>query len=158
MSQTGTYVLLLYLSLDITLEVGNLGQVNFPAGFYTYVDSAFSAGGLPARLKEHLTRTDKPQRHIDYLQQIAELEEIWLSAGSTTREHVWAELLTAIPGGAILVEGFGSTDCACESHLTYFDVRPGLEDFVVGARYRFPDDTIIRAFAKRGDQNDDRSS
>lgn len=149
-AQTGTYVLLLHLPVDATCKIGELGEIDLPAGFYAYVGGAFGPGGLADQIKAYLSPVKTPHRHIDFLRQIANLDEVWLSIGPTTREHVWADLLMAIPGGVVLVEGFGALDCDCESHLVYFDVRPELEDFSVGAKSCFPNDLIIRAFARDG--------
>jgi len=139
--------LLLHLPANTTLTFPNLGTFDLPAGYYAYVGSAFGPGGLPAEFKRYLAPGDAPRTPIDHLRQVAALEEIWFSAGEESRQHVWADLLLAIPGGMNLIDGFGADDCDCDSHLVYFDVRPAMEDFAVGARYRFPTEPIARAFA-----------
>lgn len=145
MPSKGTYVLLLNLAADTRLRIGALGEFDFPAGYYTYVGSAFGPGGLPARLKHHLAPAARPHWHIDYLRAVATLEEIWLAPGEEPRERAWAELMLAVPGATVLVEGFGASDSSAETHLFYFDVRPSLEDFAVGVRAWFPDEVILRA-------------
>lgn len=147
MSETGNYILLLHLPADERLTIGKLGAFVFPAGWYAYVGSAFGAGGLVGRLKHHLQPVEKPHWHIDYLRQVAQVEEIWLSPGRERREQEWVDLMLAIPGAMILVEGFGASDSVKESHLIYFDVRPLLEDFTVGVRAHFPESQILRAYA-----------
>ena len=144
---TGTYVLLLQLPLDETLTIGKLGTFDFPAGWYAYVGSAFGAGGLVGRLKHHLKPVEKPHWHIDYLRQAAQVKEVWLTPGVERREQAWVDVILAIPGAMVLVEGFGASDSTQESHLIYFDVRPLLEDFAVGVRDRFPDAQVLRAYA-----------
>ena len=144
---TGTYVLLLHLPLDETLTIGKLGTFDFPAGWYAYVGSAFGAGGLVGRLKHHLKPVENPHWHIDYLRQAAQVKEVWLTPGAERREQVWVDVILAIPGAMVLVEGFGASDSTQESHLIYFDVRPLLEDFAVGVRDRFPDAQVLRAYA-----------
>ena len=144
---TGTYVLLLHLDTNETINVGKLGTADFPMGWYTYIGSAFGPGGLLARIKHHLQPTDKPHWHIDYLRQKSELKEIWLSPDTERREEDWVDLMIDIPGATALVEGFGASDTSQETHLFYFDVRPSLEDFAVGVRARFPHATVLRAFA-----------
>lgn len=148
MSTPGTYILLLHLPGDTSLQIGKLGQFIFPAGFYAYVGSAFGTGGLAGRLKHHLKRTETPHWHIDYLRQVAEIEEIWLTHTQPSREHAWAEMLLSIPGGTIIAEKFGASDCNCESHLIYFDIRPDIEDFKVTTKYYFHEDIIIRAYSR----------
>jgi Uri superfamily endonuclease len=146
MSETGNYILLLHLLDDEILTIGKLGTFDFPAGWYAYVGSAFGSGGLVARLKHHLQPVEKPHWHIDYLRQAAQVKEIWLSPDTTSHERDWADLILAIPGAIIIVEGFGASDSDRESHLFYFDVRPTLEDFTVGVRARFPEATLLRAY------------
>ncbi|MCG3207013.1 MAG: hypothetical protein FOGNACKC_00613 [Anaerolineae bacterium] len=143
---TGTYVLLLHLDNDSTITVGRLGTFDFPAGWYTYVGSAFGAGGLLGRIKHHLQPTDRPHWHIDYLRQLAPVQEIWLSPDTERREADWVDLMVDIPGAVALVEGFGASDTTKETHLFYFDVKPSLEDFAVGVRARFPHAPVLRAF------------
>ena len=147
MTETGTYVLLLQLPVDEQLTIGKLGTFDFPAGWYTYVGSAFGSGGLVGRLKHHMKPVEKPYWHIDYLRQSARLMEIWLSPNTERHEEEWVDLMLAIPGATILVDGFGASDTEQESHLIYFDVRPSLEDFAIGVRARFPNAQILRAFA-----------
>jgi Uri superfamily endonuclease len=143
---TGTYILLLQLPDDETITVGRLGTFEFPAGWHTYVGSAFGAGGLLGRIKHHLQPVKKPHWHIDYLRQSAIVKEIWLSPDTERREADWVDLLVAIPGAVALVEGFGASDSAKETHLFYFDIKPSLEDFAVGVRTRFPGAQVLRAF------------
>lgn len=151
MSQTGNYVLILHLPLNTSLTVGKLGTFDLPAGWYAYVGSAFGAGGLVGRLKHHLRPVERPLWHIDYLRQVAEVQEIWLAPGEERREQEWVEIMLAIPGAMVLVEGFGASDSVKESHLIYFDVRPLLEDFAVGVRARFPEAQVLRAYASDDD-------
>jgi Uri superfamily endonuclease len=146
MSETGNYILLLHLPTDEILTIGKLGTFDFPAGWYAYAGSAFGPGGLVGRLKHHLQPVDRPHWHIDYLRQVAQLKEIWLSPDTESRERDWADLMLAIPGATTLVEGFGAADSDRETHLFYFDVRPSLEDFAVGVRARFPGTKMLRAY------------
>ncbi len=143
---TGQYVLLLLLPIDQQLTIGKLGEFIFPAGWYTYVGSAFGAGGLMGRLKHHLKPVQKPHWHIDYFRQAAEVKEIWLSPDTEKREQAWVDLMLAIPGAIVPVDGFGASDSSRDSHLIYFDIKPSLEDFAVGVRRRFPEATVLRAF------------
>jgi len=143
---TGTYVLLLHLDGNETITVGRLGTFDFPAGWYTYIGSAFGAGGLLGRIKHHLRPPERPHWHIDYLRQFAQVQEIWLSPDTARRETDWVDLMMDIPGAIALVEGFGASDSAKETHLFYFDLRPSLDDFAVGVRSRFPHAKVLRAF------------
>lgn len=149
MAQSGTYILLLHLPLNTPLQIGKLGQFNFPAGFYTYVGSAFGSGGLAGRLKHHLSPVKKAHWHIDYFRTAAQVIEVWLSTNTVHREHEWADLLLAIPGASVLVDKFGASDCQCDSHLIYFELKPDIEDFIILSQRRFPDDIVIKAFNKK---------
>jgi Uri superfamily endonuclease len=149
---TGTYVLLLQLSEVQTVTVGRLGTFDFPPGWYTYVGSAFGAGGILGRLKHHLRPVEKPHWHIDYLRQYAPVVEIWLAPDTERREADWVDLMFAVPGATTLIEGFGASDSSREAHLFYFDLKPSLEDFAVGVRARFPNMQLLRAFT--GDNAD----
>jgi len=146
--ETGSYVLLLHLLADTTLELPGLGTASMPAGFYAYTDEAQAPESLTEKIKYHLSPDLPPYRHIDFLQSAAELEEIWLASGTESRAHAWADLLLSIPGGVNLVDGFGVSGCDCDTHLVYFDVRPTIEDFKVEARQRFPNDVIAKANVK----------
>ena len=146
MSDTGTYVLLLHLPADTRLTIGRLGTFEFVAGWYTYVGSAFGAGGLVGRLKHHLQPVEQPHWHIDYLRQAARVTEIWLAPGVERQEQEWVDIMLAIPGASVPVDGFGASDSEQESHLAYFDLRPTLEDFAVGVHARFPGTKVLRAY------------
>jgi Uri superfamily endonuclease len=145
--QTGHYVLLLYLPQDEELTVGKLGTFTFPAGWYTYVGSAFGAGGIMGRLKHHLKLAERPHWHIDYFRQAAHLMEIWLSPDSEKHEEEWVDVVLSIPGAIIPVDGFGASDSNQDSHLVYFDVQPLMDDFVIALRHRFPGANVLRAFS-----------
>lgn len=147
---TGTYVLLLHLTENQTITVGRLGEFDFPAGWYTYIGSAFGAGGLLGRIKHHLRPVQSPHWHIDYLRQVAPVQEIWLSPDTERREEAWVDMMIDIPGAVALIEGFGASDTNKETHLFYFDVRPSLEDFAVGVHARFPGTQVLRAYAAEG--------
>ncbi len=140
--QTGTYILLLHLPVDAELDIPDLDSTLFPAGFYAY---AAGAENLPERLKAHLTPPEQPAEHIDFLRRAASVSEIWLTMSATPHPHVWVDLLLAIPGAISIADGFGVSGCDCDSHLVYFDVRPQLDDFQIGARKLFPDEVIVIA-------------
>jgi len=56
----GTYLLLLRLEEDREIEIGRLGSLFFPRGYYLYVGSAMGPGGLVARLARHSQRGKHP--------------------------------------------------------------------------------------------------
>jgi Uri superfamily endonuclease len=125
----GTYVLILNLSRPLVIRVGRLGRFQFPAGWYAYIGSAHSPGGLAARLRRHL-RASKPLHwHVDYLRAHARPVEIWYIAGNHKRECAWAQGLARLPGASIPAPRFGASDCRCATHLVHFSAPPDLAAF-----------------------------
>ncbi|APW96252.1 endonuclease III [Halobiforma lacisalsi AJ5] len=112
----GTYVLLLEVSRQTTVEVGALGDLTFPAGAYAYVGSAFGPGGF-ARVDRHreLAAGERDARHwhVDYLlgNPATSLEAV-VRFPDEDRE---CELADRLPGEP--VDAFGASDCDCPAHL-----------------------------------------
>jgi Uri superfamily endonuclease len=142
----GTYVLTLRLERRRRLAVGKLGRFDFPPGFYAYVGSAFGPGGLPARLKHHLTSRSKPHWHIDYLRRAARPVSLWASGEWARREHLWAEVLSQMPGVETPAPGFGSSDCRCPTHLFRFTGTPQFNEFAGLVRKCAPASGRVRHF------------
>ena len=59
----GTYILLIAVERALTLDVGRLGAMTFPPGYYLYVGSALR--NLGHRLARHLRREKRVHWHID---------------------------------------------------------------------------------------------
>jgi Uri superfamily endonuclease len=129
-STPGTYVIIFDLQEGQQLTVGKLGKYEFPMGSYAYVGSAQGSGGLAGRLRRHLllSYNKPPHWHIDHLNRVAEITQIWWQADSVDRECTWAETLSTV--GTRLIGGFGSSDCGCPGHLIWFppDRRLNLSD------------------------------
>ncbi len=116
----GAYVLILRLKRRRKLGIGALGNVDFPAGFYTYVGSA--RRGLGKRMERHRKREKKIFWHIDYLREAAEFVTIF---PIRTLDDIECELAGKTAG--LLGEGmrnFGSSDCNCASHLFFSEKNP----------------------------------
>jgi Uri superfamily endonuclease len=111
----GTYILLVELSRNLEIEVGRLGMRRFEAGTHAYVGSAFGPGGLDARLGRYSRGPRKKHWHIDYLLEHAGMRGALVSTEATRLECAWADWLNQRSAGS--VEGFGSSDCRCHSHL-----------------------------------------
>ncbi len=120
----GTYCLILYRPAGGRISVGQLGQFEFPAGYYLYVGSALGSGGLAGRLRRHLNPNKRTHWHVDYLSEQAEVVEIWWAAGEARLEHIWATAAGRLPGAAVPVTGFGASDCRCQAHLFHYTDRP----------------------------------
>lgn len=109
-----SYQLEIAVARPLSIDVGGLGRCRFPAGRYVYTGSA--RRNLEARIARHL-RTEKTLRwHIDRLLAARGV------AVTGVRRSVRGECaLNRRVGGAVVVPGFGASDCraGCGSHLRY---------------------------------------
>jgi hypothetical protein len=48
---------------------------------------------------------------------------VWHACG-VRHEHEWAVKVAAMPGAAMALRGFGSSDCRCDTHLYWFKEPP----------------------------------
>lgn len=118
----GIYALVLRLRQPRSVVVGRLGRCRLPAGWYVYVGSA--KRNLRARLTRHLGHEKLMHWHIDYLRVVAHVEQLWLwpwTDGGECRANRWVRTLS---GATVPWKGFGSSDCNCVAHLTFFGTRP----------------------------------
>lgn len=119
----GTYLLLLECRRSIHLSIGKLGAMRAVPGYYLYVGSAFGPGGVRARVKHHRNMATSAHWHIDYLRLSSDIVDAWC-AYRLRCEHQWARSLIQDRSVTVPLPGFGASDCACASHLFYFDRRP----------------------------------
>jgi Uri superfamily endonuclease len=117
----GTYALLLHLDAPTSIHAGRLGAMALAAGHYVYTGSARGPGGLRARVGRHLRRDKTPHWHIDALTAVAPVVEVWYTLTTERLECAWASRLRALPGVTVSAQGFGASDCACDSHLLRVD-------------------------------------
>jgi Uri superfamily endonuclease len=115
----GTYVLVMCLPTPTQVTVGRLGSFRLSSGWYSYVGSALGPGGLAARLARHRRRRKRRHWHIDYLEGLVQMTEIWWMVSGEREECAWALALNRLCDTTIAVPGFGSSDCRCPSHLLY---------------------------------------
>jgi len=131
----GTYCLILSCKKDFSAPVGKLGILNFSEGGYIYIGSALN--GLSNRLARHLRKKKKLYWHIDYLLESSylDIDHIFYQSSAVKKEcptaRLMAEEFKQCPG-------FGSSDCACRSHLFYFEKkeRPYVFRLLGSAGYR----------------------
>jgi Uri superfamily endonuclease len=122
----GTYTLVVDLPEPTTIDVGALGSVTFPAGGYAYTGSAFGSGGL-SRVDRHrrVAAGDHEVRHwhIDYLlgQPSTSIVEVVVTRAADVECAVASTLETGP------VDGFGASDCTCETHLAHHTSTDELE-------------------------------
>jgi len=133
----GSYLVLLEIPATVTVEVGALGSLVFPAGWYVYAGSA--RRNLKQRLARHLRRVRKRTHwHLDYLTpQAGKMIGLPIASG----ENLECGLARAMAkAGGVGVAGFGCSDCSCDSHLYRFDgpplENPAFVDLLLRFRHR----------------------
>ena len=127
-SDPGTYALILKCDSHARVQVGRLGEIRLEPGYYLYIGSAFGPGGVRGRVSRHL-RTDKAKHwHIDYLREHASPIGVWYSYEVEHLEHLWAQTLYDASGFSP-IQGFGSSDCKCFSHLFHVSTLPDFDSF-----------------------------
>ena len=141
----GTYALILVSSQARCLRIGRLGSLALRPGWYVYVGSAFGRGGVRARLAHHRKRAARPHWHVDHLRLHTRLERVWYTHDPSRREHQWAQVMQQLPDAELPLHGFGSSDCACASHLVRFSGRPSFRCFQREIRSLAPEHASIRS-------------
>ena len=124
--QTGTYALHLWLSHPQWVQIGKLGEFNFPPGDYLYIGSALGPGGLQARLRRHLRGEGRHHWHIDWLRAITDVVGFYYLATNSQNECQWSQALLDCPGASVPAPRFGASDCrnsgqSCAAHLVCFE-------------------------------------
>ena len=127
MRDSGTYALVIVLNTNLNLRVGRLGIHSLIPGYYVYVGSAL--GGLSSRLMHHWKLDKRLHWHIDYFLQEATIAQIWFALGQDKLECTWDVIVKDLPRATSSIAGFGTSDCRCRSHLTYFPTIPSFNLF-----------------------------
>ena len=116
----GGYLLIMRLQRTRRLSIGALGTSLFPRGYYLYVGSALA--NLSSRLARHRRLRKRCHWHVDYLRAAAS-EVITLPVRSST--CIECDLARALePISTSPCSGFGSSDCACPTHLFTMPINP----------------------------------
>ncbi len=125
-STSGIYTLLLFLSKEVSLNVGKLGKQRFPEGYYAYTGSALGKGAssLKHRVARHVRKKKRKFWHIDYLLANENVSVVAVIVAET-KEKMECTLnhhMKSMVGAKVQVKGFGASDCRknCEAHLLYF--------------------------------------
>jgi Uri superfamily endonuclease len=109
-----TYQLLIHVSENLRIRIGQLGTFDFPAGSYVYTGSA--KRNPEARIARHLAKSKRLRWHIDYLLAASgvEIEEV-LRFDAPECE------VNRLTSGCMIAARFGASDCraGCGSHLKY---------------------------------------
>ena len=116
----GIYALLLFLDTDLIIDVGALGKTSFTRGTYVYVGSA--QNNLEKRVARHMRKEKKLFWHIDYFLDCgsARILKVFFKIGGKAEECV---LANEIAKRGDPINGFGCSDCNCESHLFRLDSK-----------------------------------
>lgn len=118
----GVYCIVMWLGKGQNIKVGKNLRGFFPRGYYCYVGSAMN--NLEKRIERHKSKTKKKRWHVDYLTERASF--VGAHKIETARKGGECELARKVRqlGGNIIIRGFGSSDCGCETHLFYFEKNP----------------------------------
>ena len=127
-SRPGTYALLLQSNTNTAAQIGRWGELDICQGYYVYVGSAFGPGGVLARVSRHCRDTKSKHWHIDYLRDFTSLTSVWYSHSPTRLEHTWARAMAKMRQ-MTPIQGFGCSDCRCETHLFFTTKKPKLATF-----------------------------
>lgn len=116
----GSYMLILRMKRDRTIDVGKMKSVFFQKGYYIYVGSAKT--NLNKRMKRHLRKRKNFFWHIDYLRDNA---DHCTAIPIRTIDDLDCQLAQAMDRIApISIPKFGSSDCSCQSHLFFMKENP----------------------------------
>jgi sugar fermentation stimulation protein A len=115
----GLYLLAMHLDRSVRIPVGSLGSIPFRKGHYVYIGSA--RRNLTKRIERHLRRRKRLHWHVDHLRDKCDPVKGFPVRG-ILGECELARDVAAIGSGT--VEGFGSSDCGCPSHLVRFADPP----------------------------------
>ena len=122
--QSGCYQLFLWLIMDRKIEVGKLGNLIFPAGYYIYIGS--HQRSLFKRVQRHIVKDKKIHWHIDYLttHRDFEIQNVIFYPGSEDEGQI-NKSFQEFSVARVLHPGFGNSDCrySCESHLLYLEFK-----------------------------------
>lgn len=135
----GVYIVTLRVPEAVEVAVGKLGLRRFDAGYYIYVGSGHR--NLSARIRRHLSKRKRMHWHIDYLREVAiEPRGYPIFTLEALECELAADLSALYPAG---VEGFGSSDCRCRSHLFYTPDDPRRDPVFVELLLRYRHDRSL---------------
>ncbi|MEM4576615.1 MAG: GIY-YIG nuclease family protein [Candidatus Nezhaarchaeales archaeon] len=151
--RNGIYTIVVQLKEDEEIRVGSLGTITVGKGFYAYTGSAMGRGALSlrSRVLRHIKRDKKLRWHIDYLTSSRSSVVVGIVASLVDRkfECIVASTLNSLTR---FVEGFGCSDCKCNSHLALLPFSSAHEciKFVEGTyrRLGLPPTSLILPFCQ----------
>jgi sugar fermentation stimulation protein A len=114
---SGTYQVLFSLCSETRIRVGALGEIVFPKGSYLYTGRA--SKGMQKRIQRHLCKNKRLRWHIDYFTAHARAVWVWVYPAAADEECFINKTVAGLNHMDFPVQGFGSSDCKCISHLAY---------------------------------------
>ncbi|MCD8508494.1 MAG: GIY-YIG nuclease family protein [Bacillus sp. (in: Bacteria)] len=108
------YIVQLEIPVQTEITIGKLGSFVFPKGTYIYIGSA--KRNIRARVMRHLTKEKRKRWHLDYLRPSAEVTAV-MTLPREQGECALRQFVEVTCQGEVIVQGFGSSDCRCDSHL-----------------------------------------
>lgn len=131
----GTYILTMELKKNQAMNVGSLGKIELPKGYYYYVGSALGKFvNLENRIKRHKKLNNEKKGnlhwHIDYFLVNLSVEIVNIDKIIVGRrlECEVSDKLSDFASESI--PNFGSSDCNCRSHFHYFENKVDLKDLI----------------------------
>lgn len=115
----GIYCLIIFLNKSKNIRIGKREKL-FPRGYYCYVGSALN--NLEKRIQRHYSKRKKFHWHIDYFLKHARIVDMVIKTDSKDECDLSRKIKSL--GGIVILKGFGSSDCKCETHLYYFPKKP----------------------------------
>lgn len=120
------YIIQMEISKDTERTIGKLGNFVFPKGTYLYIGSA--KRNIQARITRHLTKDKKMRWHLDYLRPLAQVSAV-MTFPLKMGECALKRFIEASCSGKVIVEGFGASDCRCNSHLLKLPSSMSMKEF-----------------------------
>jgi Uri superfamily endonuclease len=120
------YVLVIKVNKNINVNVGALGNLNFEKGIYAYVGSAKK--GLSKRIQRHLRKDKRKFWHIDYLLNDDNVKVLKVFTAKDLFDE--CKVAKIIGEKGVPMQGFGSSDCKCMSHLFRIEEYEFLRGFM----------------------------
>jgi len=117
----GIYTLIIQLKASVSMKIVAFGRIRLPKGMYLYTGSARGSGAssIEGRISRHLRKTKRNFWHIDYLlnHELAQIIAVVYSETKRSMECKVNESIRRELRASFRAAHFGSSDCACETHL-----------------------------------------
>jgi Uri superfamily endonuclease len=123
----GIYILIISVDKNVRINIGALGPVDFEEGMYAYVGSAQNS--LESRVERHFRKNKRRFWHIDYLLGNGAVSVLKVFYRNSERNHE-CRIARETGEGGVAINGFGSSDCRCKSHLFRLESYSFLKEFM----------------------------